>query len=39
MCLRCLIGLERDKIEFEYNEFLEYIKELEEILVDEEVLL
>lgn len=39
MCLRCLIGLERDKIEVEYNELLNYISELEVILVDEEVLL
>ena len=39
MRLRRLTGLERDKIESEYNELLEYIKELEEILADEEVLL
>ena len=38
MRLRRLTGLERDKIESEYNELLEYIKELEEILADEEVL-
>ena len=39
MRLRRLTGLERDKIESEYKELLEYIKELEEILADEEVLL
>ncbi|MCS4912989.1 DNA gyrase subunit A, partial [Staphylococcus aureus] len=34
-----LTGLERDKIEAEYNELLNYISELEAILADEEVLL
>ncbi|HCY6506646.1 TPA: DNA gyrase subunit A [Staphylococcus aureus] len=39
MRLRRLTGLERDKIEAEYNELLNYISELETILADEEVLL
>ncbi|MDU4601039.1 MAG: DNA gyrase subunit A, partial [Staphylococcus warneri] len=39
MRLRRLTGLERDKIESEYNELLAYIDELEAILADEEVLL
>ena len=39
MRLRRLTGLERDKIENEYNELVAYIKELEEILADEEKLL
>ena len=39
MRLRRLTGLERDKIEAEYNELLAYIDELERILADEEVLL
>lgn len=39
MRLRRLTGLERDKIENEYNELLGYISELEEILADDEVLL
>ncbi|MCM3639519.1 DNA gyrase subunit A, partial [Sporosarcina luteola] len=39
MRLRRLTGLERDKIEAEYNELLNYISELEAILADEEVLL
>lgn len=39
MRLRRLTGLERDKIENEYNELLSYISELEEILADDEVLL
>lgn len=39
MRLRRLTGLERDKIESEYNELVAYIKELEEILADEEKLL
>ena len=39
MRLRRLTGLERDKIENEYNELLSYIAELEEILANEEVLL
>ena len=37
MRLRRLTGLERDKIENEYNELLGYISELEEILADDEV--
>ncbi|UXR78349.1 MULTISPECIES: DNA gyrase subunit A [unclassified Staphylococcus] len=39
MRLRRLTGLERDKIENEYNELIAYIAELEEILADEEKLL
>ncbi|MCD8917202.1 DNA gyrase subunit A [Staphylococcus gallinarum] len=39
MRLRRLTGLERDKIEEEYNNLIAYIKELEEILADEEKLL
>lgn len=39
MRLRRLTGLERDKIENEYNELLAYIEELEAILADEEKLL
>ena len=39
MRLRRLTGLERDKIENEYNELLSYIAELEEILANEDVLL
>ncbi|MCP8714613.1 DNA gyrase subunit A [Staphylococcus arlettae] len=39
MRLRRLTGLERDKIEDEYNELVAYIKELQEILADEEKLL
>ncbi|MBI5974975.1 DNA gyrase subunit A [Staphylococcus canis] len=39
MRLRRLTGLERDKIEKEYNELLAYISELEAILADEEKLL
>ncbi|QQT10398.1 DNA gyrase subunit A [Staphylococcus pasteuri] len=39
MRLRRLTGLERDKIESEYNDLLAYIDELEAILADEEVLL
>jgi DNA gyrase subunit A len=39
MRLRRLTGLERDKIENEYNELVAYIKELQEILADEEKLL
>ncbi|PYB13118.1 DNA gyrase subunit A, partial [Serratia marcescens] len=39
MRLRRPTGLERDKIEAEYNELLNYISELEAILADEEVLL
>ncbi|RIP34928.1 DNA gyrase subunit A [Staphylococcus gallinarum] len=39
MRLRRLTGLERDKIEDEYNNLIAYIKELEEILADEEKLL
>ncbi len=38
MRLRRLTGLEKDKIEAEYNELLNYISELEAILADEEVL-
>ncbi|MGS0652422.1 DNA gyrase subunit A, partial [Staphylococcus arlettae] len=38
MRLRRLTGLERDKIEDEYNELVAYIKELQEILADEEKL-
>ncbi|MCQ9288119.1 DNA gyrase subunit A [Staphylococcus gallinarum] len=38
MRLRRLTGLERDKIEEEYNNLIAYIKELEEILADEEKL-
>ncbi|MDI6963985.1 DNA gyrase subunit A, partial [Escherichia coli] len=34
MRLRRLTGLERDKIEAEYNELLNYISELETILAD-----
>ena len=37
MRLRHLTGLERDKIEDEYNELVAYIK-LQEILADEEKL-
>ncbi|MGW8049099.1 DNA gyrase subunit A [Staphylococcus shinii] len=39
MRLRRLTGLERDKIEAEYNELIAYIEELKEILADEEKLL
>ena len=39
MRLRRLTGLERDKIESEYNELIAYIEELKEILADEEKLL
>lgn len=39
MRLRRLTGLERDKIEDEYNQLIEYIKELKAILADEELLL
>lgn len=39
MRLRRLTGLERDKIEDEYNNLIEYIKELQAILADEERLL
>ncbi|QQJ71378.1 DNA gyrase subunit A [Staphylococcus pseudintermedius] len=39
MRLRRLTGLERDKIEQEYNELIAYIAELEAILADEEKLL
>jgi DNA gyrase subunit A len=39
MRLRRLTGLERGKIEEEYNNLIEYIKELEAILADEEKLL
>ncbi|MCG7337742.1 DNA gyrase subunit A [Staphylococcus sp. ACRSN] len=39
MRLRRLTGLERDKIEEEYNNLIAYIKELQEILADEEKLL
>lgn len=39
MRLRRLTGLERDKIEKEYNELVAYIAELEAILADEEKLL
>ncbi|MCS4485827.1 DNA gyrase subunit A [Staphylococcus americanisciuri] len=39
MRLRRLTGLERDKIENEYNELIAYIAELEEILADEDKLL
>ncbi|HCT0415772.1 TPA: DNA gyrase subunit A [Staphylococcus pseudintermedius] len=39
MRLRRLTGLERDKIEQEYNDLIAYIAELEAILVDEEKLL
>ena len=38
MRLRRLTGLERDKIENEYNDLIAYIAELEEILADEEKL-
>lgn len=36
MRLRRLTGLERDKIESEYNELIAYIEELRAILADEE---
>ena len=39
MRLRRLTGLERDKIESEYNELIAYIEELKAILADEEKLL
>ncbi len=39
MRLRRLTGLERDKIESEYNELIAYIDELKAILADEEKLL
>ncbi|EGQ3116505.1 DNA gyrase subunit A [Staphylococcus pseudintermedius] len=39
MRLRRLTGLERDKIEQEYNDLIAYIAELEAILADEEKLL
>ena len=39
MRLRRLTGLERDKVESEYNELVQYIKELKEILADDELLL
>ncbi|KOR11907.1 DNA gyrase subunit A [Staphylococcus carnosus] len=39
MRLRRLTGLERDKIESEYNELIAYIEELRAILADEEKLL
>ena len=39
MRLRRLTGLERDKVESEYNELVQYIKELQEILADDELLL
>lgn len=39
MRLRRLTGLERDKIEAEYNELIVYIEELKSILADEEKLL
>ncbi|MGW7907220.1 DNA gyrase subunit A [Staphylococcus pseudoxylosus] len=39
MRLRRLTGLERHKIESEYNELIAYIEELKEILADEEKLL
>ncbi|UXV34981.1 DNA gyrase subunit A [Staphylococcus sp. IVB6181] len=39
MRLRRLTGLERDKIESEYNDLIAYIEELREILADEEKLL
>ncbi|SQB22231.1 DNA gyrase subunit A [Clostridium fallax] len=39
MRLRRLTGLERDKIEAEYNELLKLISYLESILADEEKLL
>ncbi|MDF0014223.1 DNA gyrase subunit A [Staphylococcus pseudintermedius] len=39
MHLRRLTGLERDKIEQEYNDLIAYIAELEAILADEEKLL
>ncbi|HBB6316365.1 TPA: DNA gyrase subunit A [Staphylococcus delphini] len=39
MRLRRLTGLERDKIEQEYNDLIAYIAELESILADEEKLL
>ncbi|PCF86271.1 DNA gyrase subunit A [Staphylococcus intermedius] len=39
MRLRRLTGLERDKIEQEYNDLIAYITELEAILADEEKLL
>ena len=39
MRLRRLTGLERDKIEAEYNELIAYIEELKSILADEEKLL
>ncbi|WP_213563278.1 DNA gyrase subunit A, partial [Staphylococcus auricularis] len=38
MRLRRLTGLERDKIESEYDELISYIEELKEILADEEKL-
>lgn len=39
MRLRRLTGLERDKVESEYNELVQYIKELQEILADDKLLL
>lgn len=39
MRLRRLTGLERNKVESEYNELVQYIKELQEILADDELLL
>ncbi|TGY95951.1 DNA gyrase subunit A [Petralouisia muris] len=39
MRLRALTGLEREKLEAEYNQLMELIKELKEILADEKKLL
>ena len=39
MRLRALTGLERDKLEKEYNELMEQIKELKAILADRKILL
>ena len=39
MRLRALTGLEREKLEKEYNELMEQIKELKAILADRKILL
>ena len=39
MRLRALTGLEREKLEKEYRELMELIKELKAILADEKLLL